>query len=252
MILLRSFTFYAGMLPALLVFGIIAVIVIPLPYFWRYRIVTRWTHFTLWWLEKTCRLRFRVTGIENIPRGPAIILCKHQSAWETMALQKIFPPQVWVLKRELLWIPLFGWGIATLDPIFIDRQAIRRALRQIVREGAERLAAGRWVTIFPEGTRVAPGEKHPYGASGGLLAAHTGCPVVPVAHNAGLFWPRKSLKKLPGTIDVVIGPAIDPKGKSAKEIMSRAEDWIEAHVERLLARARAPAPEDRCVSSPPN
>lgn len=238
MVWLRSLLFYTGVSGTLLVFSIIAVLVMPLPYRWRYRIVTQWTMFTLWWLEKTCGLRFRVTGRENIPPGTAIILCKHQSAWETMAMQKIFPPHVWVLKRELKKVPMFGWGIATLEPIFIDRQAVRQALKQVVVDGKARLDAGRWVLIFPEGTRVAPGSKQRYTVSGGLLAEKSGYPVVPVAHNAGLFWPRRSIKKLPGMIDVVIGPVIDSNGKSATEITRLAEEWIEAESDRLIAQAR--------------
>jgi 1-acyl-sn-glycerol-3-phosphate acyltransferase len=255
MITVRSIVFYLGMSAMLLVFSLVAVLVIPLPYRWRYYIVTRWTMFTLWWLERTCGLGFRVTGKENIPPGPAIIMCKHQSAWETMALQKIFPPHIWVLKKELRWIPMFGWGIATLEPIFIDRQALRTALRQILQEGAQRLSAGRWVLIFPEGTRVAPGEKRRYTVSGGLLAEKTGYPVVPVAHNAGLFWPRKSIKKYPGVIGVVIGPTLDSKGKSAAEIMSSVEQWIEAASDQLLRNtpdptSREPGPFNRTPTPP--
>ncbi len=237
MIWLRSILFYVGMATVLLPVSLLALLIYPLPYRWRYRIVTQWTMFTLWWLEKVCKLGFRVTGLENIPAGPAIIMCKHQSAWETMVLQKLFPPHIWVLKRELRYIPMFGWGIATLEPIFIDRKAVRQALRQILEEGAKRLSAGRWVLIFPEGTRVAPGEKQRYTVSGGMLAERTGCPVVPVAHNAGLFWPRNSFLKLPGTIDLVIGPVIDSQGKSAQEIMRATEAWIETTSDELLRAA---------------
>jgi 1-acyl-sn-glycerol-3-phosphate acyltransferase len=233
MILARSLVFYLGLVLSLIPFSVISLFVWPLPYFPRYRIVTLWTHFTLWWLEVTCNLRFRVQGAENIPPGPGIILCKHQSSWETMGLQRVFPPQVWVLKRELLWLPFFGWAINTLDPIFIDRKSIRNAFRQVVKQGTERLKTGRWIVIFPEGTRVAPGEKKRYGVGGGMLAEKTGYPVVPVAHNAGVFWPRRSILKHPGTIDVVVGPVIDPAGKSAAEITALAEEWIEAACDRL-------------------
>jgi 1-acyl-sn-glycerol-3-phosphate acyltransferase len=237
MILLRSLLFYAGAIAGLLVFTVIAPLVYPLPYPQRYWIVTRWTHLTLWWLEVTCNLRCRVSGLENIPKEPAIILCKHQSAWETMALQKFFPAQVWVLKRSILWLPLFGWCMATLEPIAIDRGSAPAALKQLVREGKKRLETRHWITLFPEGTRVAPGEKRKYALGGGLLAAQAGCPVVPVAHNAGLFWPRNSILKRPGVIDVEIGPIIDSKGKTAAEIMGLAEEWIEATSDRLLSEA---------------
>ena len=234
MILLRSLLFYVGAIATLFVFTVIAPLVYPLPYPQRYWILTRWTHLTLWWLEVTCNLRCRVSGLENIPKNPGIILCKHQSAWETMALQRFFPPQVWVLKRSLLRLPLFGWCMATLEPVAIDRASAPAALKQLVKEGKKRLETGHWITLFPEGTRVAPGEKRKYAIGGGLLAAQAGCPVVPVAHNAGLFWPRNSILKRPGVIDVVIGPVIDPKDKTAAEIMGIAEDWIEATSDRLL------------------
>jgi 1-acyl-sn-glycerol-3-phosphate acyltransferase len=224
----------------LLVYTLLGLIISPLPYRRRYRIMTSWTRFALWWLKKTCGLGFRVSGLEHIPAGPAIIMCKHQSAWETMGLQLIFPPQIWVLKRELLRLPLFGWCLAMLDPIAIDRKSGRAALQQLLEQGSERLKTGRWVVIFPEGTRVPPGQKHRYGFGGGFLAEKTGCPIVPVAHNAGLFWPRHSIKKRPGMIDIVIGPAIDPKGRTVKEIISQVETWIETASDRLLTVPQTP------------
>lgn len=234
MIWLRSLLFYAGLIPLTLVFLQVSLICYPLPYSWCYLIVTRWSHLTLRWLQLSCDLHHRIHGRDKIPKGPAIILCKHQSAWETLALQGIFPPHVWVLKRELLWLPFLGWGLATLEPIAIDRKSTRQALQQVIEQGKKRLGQGRWVTIFPEGTRVAPGSRRRYGVGGGVLAEHSGYPVILVAHNAGLYWPRRTFKKLPGTIDVVIGPTIHPKGKSAKEIMKLAKDWIETISDQLM------------------
>jgi 1-acyl-sn-glycerol-3-phosphate acyltransferase len=156
-----------------------------------------------------------------------VILAKHQSAWETIAFQQIFPPQTWVLKRELLWIPLFGWALALLRPIAIDRGAGRVAIEQVIEQGRERLQSGIWVVVFPEGTRVAPGTRRRYGIGGAALAAASGYPVVPVAHNAGSFWPRRGFRKRPGMIRVVIGPVIDSHGKTAEEIRRQAEEWIE-------------------------
>jgi 1-acyl-sn-glycerol-3-phosphate acyltransferase len=233
----RSLIFYVGALASLTVFAPLALVLWPLPYGLRYRIVTSWAHLAVWWLEKSCGLGWRVTGIEQLPPGPAIIMCKHQSAWETFAIQKIFPPHCWVLKREVLWLPLFGWGLATLKPISIDRSAVRRALRQVVAQGRERLEEGLWIAVFPEGTRVRPGERRSYGIGGAYLAEQTGFPVVPVAHNAGAYWPRQSITKRPGTIEVAIGPVIDPRGKSASEINTMAEEWIEATSAQLLAKA---------------
>ncbi len=161
-------------------------------------------------LKHLCGLDYRVEGREHLPGGAAIILSKHQSAWETIAFQEIFPPQTWVLKRELMWIPLFGWALALLRPIAIDRSAGRKAIEQVIEQGRERLQSGIWVVVFPEGTRVAPGTRKRYGMGGAVLAAETGYPVVPVAHNAGSFWPRRGFLKRPGTVRVVIGPVIDP------------------------------------------
>jgi 1-acyl-sn-glycerol-3-phosphate acyltransferase len=224
---LRSLLFALCQAAATLVFGLLSPLTCVLPYRLRYRFITRWTHFNLWCLEKICQLRYEVKGLENIPVRNAIILCKHQSAWETLALQQIFPPQVWVLKRELLWIPLLGWGLAMLEPIAIDRKAGRRALQQLIKQGTRRLAAGRWVVIFPEGTRVAPGARGRYAIGGAMLAEHSGHAVVPVAHNAGEFWPRNGFIKRPGVIQVVIGPVIESKGRCAAEINALAETWIE-------------------------
>jgi 1-acyl-sn-glycerol-3-phosphate acyltransferase len=227
MLFLRSLLFALGMWSSTLIIAPLAVLTFPFPFATRYAFITQWARFNLWWLQITCRLRYRVHGRQNIPVGNAIVFCKHQSAWETLALQNIFPPQVWLLKRELLWVPFFGWGLAMLEPIAIDRRAGRKAVEQLVRQGAERLANGRWVVIFPEGTRVAPGHTGRYGIGGAALAASSGYPVVPVAHNAGEFWPRRGFIKRPGTITVVVGPAIDPRGKDAETIKEEAKFWIE-------------------------
>ncbi|MCP4697122.1 MAG: 1-acyl-sn-glycerol-3-phosphate acyltransferase [Gammaproteobacteria bacterium] len=227
MLFLRSLLFSAGFLLVLITFGILTVFIIPLSYGGRYAVLRRLARFVMWWLEKTCRITYEVEGRENIPSGVAIIMSKHQSAWETFALQEIFPPQVWVLKRELLWVPFMGWGLSLLDPIAIDRKRIRKSMRQIVEQGCQRLETGRWVVVFPEGTRVAQGDKKRYGLGGALLARSGAWPVVPVTHNAGEFWPKRGFLKRPGIIRVHIGPVIDTKGKTAKEINLLAEKWIE-------------------------
>ena len=154
MLLARSLLFYLGLVVATLIFVPLCLIILPLPLAWRFRVASRWAIFNLWWLRVTCGLGHEVRGLENIPPGPCIILCKHQSAWETLALQRVFPAQVWVLKRELLWIPIYGWGLASMSPIAIDRGAGMRALHQIVRQGTARLQSGLWVVVFPEGTRA--------------------------------------------------------------------------------------------------
>ena len=235
-LLARSMLFAAGQGLLSVLFSVAAILALLLPYRLRYTLVSRWTHWNLRWLELTCGLNYRVVGEENAPEQPAIIFCKHESAWETLALQRYFKPQVWVIKRELLWIPFFGWGLATLRPIAIDRKAGRANLNQILTQGRERLNDGCWVVIFPEGTRVAPGERRRYRQGGALLAEKTGYPVLPVAHNAGDFWPRNSFLKYPGTIDLAIGPLIDSSGRSAADINRLAESWIESAVEEIRHR----------------
>lgn len=238
MVLLRSLLFYAGLVLATLLFAPLSLILLAVPFPLRFRIMSQWSVFNLWWLGVACGLRHEVTGLENIPDGPCIIMCKHQSAWETLALQLVFPAQVWVLKKELLWIPIYGWALATMEPIAIDRASGMRALRQIVDKGRPKLEKGLCVVIFPEGTRTPPGQRQKYQPGGGMLAAQTGYPVVPVAHNSGCFWPRQSLKKWPGTIRMVIGPPIDPKGKTAAQVTREVEDWIETTVASLPMPSR--------------
>jgi 1-acyl-sn-glycerol-3-phosphate acyltransferase len=235
MIWVRSLVFYVGAIVAALFFGLLAVLLRPLPAFPRYYLITRWTHFSLWWLEKCCHLRYRVTGRENIPKGPAVILANHQSAWETLAFQAIFPPHVWVLKRNLLRMPFFGWGLAALNPIAIRLNGGTRALRQVLTQGTERLQSGFWVLIFPEGMRVKPSESRDHAAGGAALAKHAGCPVVLAAHNGGLFWPRRSMLKRAGVVDVVIGSTLEPPHKSARQIAEVAQQWIEKTSKGLLA-----------------
>ena len=212
---------------------LIVLAAFPLPPIRRYRITSGWAHIMLFLLRLICGIRYRVIGIEHIPAAPSIILSKHQSAWETLAFQQIFPAQVWVLKKELLRVPFFGWGLALTSPIAIDRSSRKAALKQIVEQGKDRLKQGFWIVIFPEGTRIAPGKKGKYGIGGAWLATHTGAPVVPVAHNAGEFWGRNSFLKLPGTITVSIGEPIDPAGMEPGDLNTRVEAWIEAEMIRI-------------------
>ena len=224
---LRSLLFNLVMFSSVLVYAPLSLLTFPLPPLARYRFISQWARFHVWLLGALCGLRYRVEGREHLPRpGTAIILAKHQSSWETLAFQQIFPPQVWVLKRELLWLPLFGWALAMLNPIAIDRGAGRKAVKQIVDQGRQRLQTGRWVVVFPEGTRMSPGQHRRFGIGGAALAAESGYPVVPVAHDAGHYWPRRGFLKTPGTIRVLIGPAIDSRGKSAEEINRLAEAWV--------------------------
>ncbi len=233
MLLIRSLFFYVGQIISTILFAPLGILVFPLSFKTRYYIVTRWTTFNLWWLKICCNVDYKVEGLENIPDKVCIVMCKHQSAFETLALQLIFVPQSWVLKRELLKIPIYGWGLASMQPIAIDRGSAIKSFRQIVTQGCQRLAQGIWVIIFPEGTRVAPGEKGTYLPGGGMLAAKSESNVIPVAHNAGHLWPRNSLIKRPGTITLIIGPVIESADKNAKQITAEVENWIETTVSSL-------------------
>lgn len=233
---LRGLLYWLGLAVSTLLMVVVLLLAAPLPFLTRQRISKAWPYFNLWWLRVTCGLRHEVSGRENIPQGAAIYVCKHQSAWETIAMETMVPRMVWVLKRELMWVPIFGWGLATLRPIAIDRSKGRKAVEQLIEQGGARLRDGINVVIFPEGTRVAPGERGEYRPGAALLAAKTRAPVVPMAHNAGYYWPRRGFVKRPGVIKVVIGEPIDTAGMSASQINRRIEDWIEATVAAIGGR----------------
>jgi len=235
--LIASLLFHAITVISLILYVPIVLLTFPFPYRVRYGVATQWASFMVWLGKVLCGMRFEVEGKENIPSTPAIVMGKHQSTWETFAFQQFFPPQVWVLKRELLRLPFFGWGLALMEPIAIDRGAGHRAVEQIIRQGKARLESGKWVVIFPEGTRVSWGKRRKYGLGGAVLAAETGYPVLPVAHNAATCWPRRSVKLRRGTIRVSIGPVIDPAGLSAEQIRDQVQDWIETKMMELEGRS---------------
>ncbi len=235
MLFLRSGLFFVGQVITAPIFTLIALLALPLNPITRNNLISGWARSMLWWLKVTCNIRYEITGLENIPHSPTIILSKHQSAWETFAFQAIFPTQVYVLKRELLWIPIFGWGLAMSSPIAINRAAGREALKQLVEKGKDRLAKGLWVVIFPEGTRIAPKKRGKYHIGGAWLAVHTQTPVLPVAHNAGDFWP-KGFIKTPGVIQMHIGHPIQTAGLKTDALNQQVENWIEAEMEMLTVR----------------
>ena len=235
MLFLRSVLFFLGQAITAPIFTLVAFIALPLNPVTRNVLISGWARSMIWWLRITCNIRHEVTGLENLPKTPSIILSKHQSAWETLAFQAIFPTQVYVLKRELLWIPIFGWGLAMSSPIAIDRSAGREALKKLVSNGVNRLKKGLWVVIFPEGTRKAPGEKGKYQIGGAWLATHTQTQVVPVAHNAGSYWAKNSFIKRPGIIRVHIGKPIQTAGLKADALNQQVEQWIESEMAVLDA-----------------
>ncbi|AKU12359.1 phospholipid and glycerol acyltransferase [Azoarcus sp. CIB] len=234
MLALRSLLFAMFLVIVTPPCAILGVLALPLPSSVRRRIVVSWAPLVIWFAWHLLGIRYRVIGRENIPAEPAVILSKHQSAWETMALQVIFPPLCFVFKRELLKVPFFGWGLALTSGIAIDRGAAKDALTQVVEQGRARLAEGFWVVVFPEGTRVELGATRRYQPGGARLAQQAQVPVVPVAHNAGEFWRRDTWLKTPGEIIVSIGPAIAPGDMDANEINLVARNWIEAEMRRLF------------------
>jgi 1-acyl-sn-glycerol-3-phosphate acyltransferase len=231
--LIRSVIFAVLQTALTIFFSVVALFSLPFSVHTRYRLITGYNHIVIWLARGVLGIRYVVEGREHLPKQPAIILAKHQSAWETVAFLFLFPPVSPVIKQELLNVPFFGWAFRLLNPIAIDRGAGREALKQIVRQGKERLESGFWVLVFPEGTRVAPGEKGRYGIGGSWLAAETGTPIVPVAHNAGEVWPKNAFIKRPGTITVRIGPAMPTEGKTAAELTRAVEAWIETEMARL-------------------
>jgi len=206
-----------------------------LPYRAQFNIARTWARILFWLLDKLCGLNFVVEGRERIPPGNHIVMSNHTSAWETVAQFLIFPPQVWVLKRELLWIPFIGWGLKLLRPISINRGAGHRAVTQVVDQGKARLADGLWIIIFPEGTRVVAGEKRKYGVSGALLATAANKFIVPLSHNAGDFWVRRGILKKRGTVRVIIGEAIDATGKDPRRLNEEVKQSIDAGLAQIAA-----------------
>ncbi len=237
---LRSLLFTTYLMVSACLFGVFMAICFWLPYRAHFALARSWARSVFFLLERLCGLSFTVEGREHIPAGSHIIMSNHTSAWETVALFIIFPPQVWVLKRELLWIPFVGWGLKLLKPIAIDRGAGHRAVSQVVEQGKERLARGLWVIIFPEGTRVVAGESRKYGVSGALLAIASDRLIVPFSHNAGEFWARRGFLKKPGVVRVVIGQPLSATGKGARRLTEETRLAIEAGLERIRELKRAP------------
>jgi 1-acyl-sn-glycerol-3-phosphate acyltransferase len=224
---LGSTLLFIGIFSSASIAGLLILLSVPLPFSVRYKMAGVWCAFVLWMSRFFCGLTYEVEGLENIDaQQPAIVLSNHQSAWETLALRLILPTQVVLLKRSLTLLPIWGWALGTLKPIAIDRENQRAAMRILLEKGTAYLNQGFWVIIFPEGTRTAAGEIRKFSAGGALLAQKSGYPVIPVAHNAGDYWPRYSFLKYPGTIKVKIGPAIESKGRKASDINAEAESWI--------------------------
>ena len=234
--LVRSLLFTTIMILTVPLYALVVLLIAPLPHAQRYKVAVAWVRLNLASLRTLCGLTYEVTGREHVPADACVVMLKHSSALETLVELELFPLQTWVLKRELMWLPFFGWAMALLKPIAVHRGAGRSAVSQLVQRGAQCLQDGIFVMIFPEGTRVAAGETGRYGIGGAALAVRARVPVVPVAHNAGDYWPRRSWLKYPGTVRFVIGPAIEAAGREPREVNAEVKEWIESTTDEIRRR----------------
>jgi 1-acyl-sn-glycerol-3-phosphate acyltransferase len=214
-------------------YTLLVILCRPLPHHMRRQSVVPWVNLVIWLVKHLLGIPYRLLGAENIPARASVVLAKHQSAWETLMLQEVFKDTAFVWRKEIKYLPFFGWALASIPMIETDRNASKSSLKRLVEQGRHRLENGYTVIIFPEGTRSQPGSKNRYKVGGAHLAVETGAPVVPVALNSGEFWGRNALFKRSGTVTVSIGPVIEPTGLTANEITRRAEDWIEAEMSRI-------------------
>lgn len=230
----RSVIFSILMAMAVFIYSFICVLAYPLPFRYRYTMIAAFTGLIIWLLKMICGVNYKIHGLENIPKDRVgIVLSKHQSTWETFLLPRIFNYSAIILKRELLWVPFFGWGLRLVDPIAINRKDKSSAMEQIIAQGKKCLDAGRWIIMYPEGTRIPYGQVGNYRAGGTRLAVATEYPIIPVAHNAGKYWSKRGLLKYPGTIQVVIGPLIETKGRKSEEVLAEVKNWIETTIKSI-------------------
>ena len=227
---IRSYLFYFLYYGVTVIVGTLGMLLIWLPFKPRAQLMLMMNRLSCWLLKICCNVKYDITGQENIPEGPCVVMANHQSAWETIYLQLHFWPISTVLKRELFKIPFFGWGIRLMWPIAIDRGNPRAALKQITQEGKLRVEAGHKLLIFPEGTRCPVGELGNFNRGGANLAVDNNIPVVAVAHNGGEIWPPKTVMKNSGTIKMVISPPFSPEGTNAKQLTKDVQAWVEQQI----------------------
>ncbi len=247
MLFLRSLLYNVFGFSSIIVAATVVLVTFWAPYRFHWFICLNWCRLAVWGADFFCGIKTVIDGEENLPDTPSVIMIKHTSTLETLWQVTYFPQTTWVLKREILYAPIFGWAIGlALKPIAIDRKAGGSAVKQVIEQGTNKLREGTWVTIFPEGTRMPPGETRKYGISGAALAREAAVPVVPVAHNAGDIWTRLSFTKRPGTVRFVIGPPIDPTTQSPKETNLLVQEWVEGkmlEISRVYQEKHTPAPE---------
>ena len=225
MLLFRSLLYFVGSIISLILISFISLFLVFSSYHTRQKFISQWAIFCIWWLKITVNIKTKVIGQENILHSPCIIISNHQSTWETLAFQTIFPPHTWVLKRELLWLPVFGWSLALLNPIIINRGDKLNAIKKVIRQGSDRLKKGISIVIYPEGTRQPYKQLGAYQNGGSAIAKKTGHSIVPVYHNAGKLWAKGSFIKKPGEITVVIGKAISNSDLKPSEVTERIRHW---------------------------
>lgn len=228
MMYLRTLLFYTGEALSTIPFFIICVFSMLTPPQRRSKLIASWAYFVTWWLKVTVGLKYELVGMENIPEKPCVFACNHQSTWETITTQTFLPPLAWVLKKELLKIPVFGWGLWASGPIAIDRSDRSSALDQVVKQGIEKIKEGRHVLIFPQGTRQPYKTSGVYKKGAAKLAIAADTAIVPIAHNAGKYWPSDSWWLKPGTIKCIIGAPILTEGKTDIELTQMIQTWVEA------------------------
>jgi len=245
----RSVVFTVWLFLSVPFYVFVLLLATPLPHRMRYAVAVAWVNQVMWVMRHLVGLDYRVVGRDNIPDEASVVLLKHSSTLETLAELQLFPAQTWVLKRELMFAPFFGWGIALLKPIAINRGAGRSAVRQVISQGTVRLREGIWVMIFPEGTRMPAGQTRRYGVSGAALAAAAGRRIVPVAHDAGHYWPRRGWLKKRGTVTFVIGEPVDAAGRDPREVNREIQDWIEETIRNIDEIAEAAAASERRTAS---
>ncbi len=232
-LLLRSIVFWVGYILSIVFVCTLLMILFFIPQSWKFKLAEFLSRMILTWLAFTCNLRYKVTGIENLPDTTFIAMGNHQSTWETASCQLFFNPATWVVKRELLWIPIFGWGLWSISAVALNRSAGRKAIDHLLKQGEDRLNNGISIIVFPEGTRVNSGERPPFKVGASLLAARTKALIVPFAHNAGKFWPKGSFLKYPGVVKLVIGEPIKTEGLKAEQINHIVETWVRAKQDEL-------------------